>query len=109
MFIVQLHQEPFLFFFLLVLVLSLLYEVLWLGDEEDGGGNVHGQLPPHLARAPIHCCLVENIFILTSIGFFIENMSRSLEGAFPDGRLSGLLKGSLVFFLRAALQALYYT
>ena len=68
MFIEQLHQEPFLLFFLLVLVLPLLYEVLGLGDEEDGGGHVDGQLPPHLPRAPIHRCLVDNIFSLVRNG-----------------------------------------
>ena len=75
MFIEQLHQEPFLLFFLLVLVLPLLYEVLGLGDEEDGGGHVDGQLPPHLPRAPIHCCLVDAIFSLMINGsFFSENL-----------------------------------
>ena len=68
MFIEQLHQEPFLLFFLLVLVLPLLYEVLGLGDEEDGGGHVDGQLAPHLPRAPIHRCLVDNIFRLVRNG-----------------------------------------
>ena len=65
MFIEHLNKEAFLFFFLLVLVLPLLYEVLWLGDEENGGGHINCQLPPHLARAPIHCSLVDDNFSLT--------------------------------------------
>ena len=59
MLIEQLHQEAILLFFLFVLVLPFLYQVLWLGDEENGGGDIDGQLAPHLARPPVHCRLVE--------------------------------------------------
>jgi len=54
----QLHQEAILLFFLFVLVLPFLYQVLWLGDEENGGGDIDGQLAPHLARPPVHCRLL---------------------------------------------------
>ena len=64
----QLHQEAILLFFLFVLVLPFLYQVLWLGDEENGGGDIDGQLAPHLARPPVHCRLVEDIFTIRSNG-----------------------------------------